>query len=91
MDKDFLGVQNNQEDPNKLYGLEQSVSYLSKNITKSINPLPDYSIGKANLPEFSFPKGERFMTDKKCEIPPPDYYFRESLPNLYDKKKPDLL
>jgi len=63
---------------------------LSKNITKSINPLPDYSIGKPDLPAFSFPKGDRFMPDKKSEIPPPDHYFRESLPTLYNKNMPNL-
>jgi hypothetical protein len=52
--------------------------------------LPAYSIGKPDLPAFSFPKGDRFIPDKKSEIPPPDHYFRESLPNLYNNKKPDL-
>jgi len=63
---------------------------LSKNINKSVSPLPDYSIGKPNLPAFSFPKGDRFIPEKNNEIPPPDHYFRESLPSLYDNKLPNL-
>lgn len=87
-----MGIQRDQEEGAKIHGLEQSVSYLSKNITKSLNPLPDYNIGKPNLPAFSFPRGDRFNLDKKSDNPPPDYYFRDSLPNINfsDFKKPNL-
>ncbi len=68
---------NEKDDSSKVYGLEQSVTYLSKNISKTLNPLPDYSIGKANAPIFSIPRSERFGIEKGYDIPAPDSYFRE--------------
>ena len=59
-DKGFLASPDNFDDPTKLHGLEQSVSYLSKNLTKNLNPLPNYNVVKANLPSFSIPKADRF-------------------------------
>ena len=61
-DKGFLGAAaDNFDDPTKLHGLEQSVSYLSKNLTKNLNPLPNYNAVKENLPSFSMPRAERFI------------------------------
>jgi hypothetical protein len=82
-------MNNNQDDPNKLYGLEQTISYLSKNMNKNINPIPDYSIGKPDLPAYSFPKGERFFSDRKNEFRTTDYYSTSTLPNE-DRKLPNL-
>lgn len=86
-----MGIKENYEESGKSYGLEQSVSYLSKNINKSLNPLPDYSVGKSNLPAFSFSRGERFLFDRNSTNPAPDCYYTEELTCLKDKKKSDLL
>lgn len=60
-DKGFLGSAiDNFDDPTKLHGLEQSVSYLSKNLTKNLNPLPNYNTVKENLPSYSIPRADRF-------------------------------
>jgi hypothetical protein len=75
-DKGFLG-QENYDDPNKLHGLEQSVSYLSKNITKNLNPLPNYNTVKPSLPSFSMAKADRFGEEGKIQMPGPNAYFRE--------------
>ena len=77
---------NEQDEASRVYGLEQSVTYLSKNITKSLNPLPDYSVGKPNAPVFSIPRSERFEIEKGYDIPAPDRYFREGSPLLNENK-----
>jgi hypothetical protein len=77
---------NDQDEASKVYGLEQSVTYLSKNITKTLNPLPDYSVGKPNPPMFSIPRNERFGIEKGYDIPGPDNYFRES-PSLLNENR----
>ena len=71
----FLGVQDNFDDPSKLHGLEQSVSYLSKNLTKNLNPLPNYKTVKPNLPSFSIPTAERFEVERTFQKPGPNSYY----------------
>lgn len=83
-DKGFLNIQENYDDPTKLYGLEQSVSYLSKNLTKNLNPIPDLTVFKPNLPSYSIPKGERFVPDKILNVPGPGIYYE--MTNGYDDK-----
>jgi hypothetical protein len=78
-------VQDNFDDPSKLYGLEQSVSYLSKNLTKNLNPLPNYNTIKQNLPAFSMPRAERFETERDYKRPGPNSYFPEDT-GLFEKK-----
>jgi hypothetical protein len=77
---------NEQDESSKVYGLEQSVTYLSKNITKSLNPLPDYSIGKPNAPTFSIPRSDRFNIEKGYDLPGPDNYFKEPKSILSDNR-----
>lgn len=84
-EKGFLSVQENYDDPGKLHELKQSVSYLSKNLTKSLNPLPDYNTVKPNLPSYSIPKGLRFEQDKILETPGPSEYFHNQLTELQTK------
>jgi hypothetical protein len=66
-DRGFLGNVDNLDDPSKLHGLEQSVSYLSKNLTKNLNPLPNYNNVKPNLPSFSMPRAERLTVQQEFE------------------------
>ena len=84
-------LNNKDDNKNKLNGLEQNIAFLSNNISKSVNPLPDYNIGKQNLPIYSFPKGSRFEIEKNYDIPGPDNYNIESLPNFHDRKLDNLL
>jgi len=81
---DKQGLSGDQDESSKVYGLEQSVTYLSKNITKTLNPLPDYSIGKANSPEYTIPRSNRFEVEKGYDVPGPDNYFREPKQLLND-------
>jgi hypothetical protein len=76
-----LGVQDNFDDPSKLHGLEQSVSYLSKNLTKNLNPLPNYNTIKTNLPSFSIPKADRFQIESDFKRPGPNSYFPQENPD----------
>jgi hypothetical protein len=71
-DKGFLG--NIQEDSNKMYGLDNSVSYLSKNLSKEMNALPNYSVVKENLPSFSISKAKRFESERLEKMPGPGAY-----------------
>lgn len=69
LDKPHMVQQNQYEDPNKLYNLEQSFSVLSKNVTKSMYPLPNYNTVKPNAPGFLFGSSERFVPPKASERP----------------------
>ena len=71
-DKGFLG--NIDDDNNKMYGLDNSVSYLSKNLSKEINALPNYGVVKENLPSFSIPKAKRFESERLEKMPGPGAY-----------------
>ena len=81
---------NEQDDNGKVYGLEQSVNFLSKSIGKDLNPLPDYAIGKQNTAKYSFPKNDRFKDIKKMDSPAPNIYFYENEEH-YNKYKLDNL
>jgi hypothetical protein len=76
-EKGFLNIQENYDDTNRIYGFEQNISHLSKDISKNINPLPDYNTVKQNLPSFSFPKADRFEEEKIYQLPGPNAYFRD--------------
>jgi hypothetical protein len=80
-DKGFLGNLENLDDPTKLHGLEQSVSYLSKNLTKNLNPLPNYNTVKPNLPSFSMPRAERFNLQ---QLDSDSYYQNENISPYQD-------
>jgi hypothetical protein len=71
-DKGFLG--HIDDDQNKMYGLDNSVSYLSKNLSKEINPIPNYGVVKENLPSFSIPKARRFESERLEKMPGPGAY-----------------
>jgi hypothetical protein len=73
-DKGFLGNIEN-EDTGNLYGIDQSVSYLSKNLNNGIYPLPNYANIRANLPSFSIPKANRFSNGSLYNIPGPGAYY----------------
>lgn len=81
---------NDQDESSKVYGLEQSVTYLSKSITKTINPLPDYHVGKPDSPIYSIPRGNRFEIEKNYAVPGPDTYFTDSQNIKQDFKMNDL-
>ena len=83
-EKGFLGGQDNFDDPGKLHGLEQSVSYLSKNLTKNLNPLPNYSNIKPNLPSYSIPVADRFQSGTLDKAPGPYSYYPNY--NILDNK-----
>ncbi len=77
-DKGALGTkQNYDEQPGKFYGLEQSLSFLSKNVARSLNKLPDFNIVKNKDPSFSIPRSERFRVEK------PDDAETQRLKDLY--------
>ena len=82
------GSQDNYEDPTKLHGLEQSVSYLSKNLNKNINKLPNHSSVKPILPSFSIPRASRFEEEKYDSTPGPMSYFEDNFGELEIQKKP---
>jgi hypothetical protein len=91
-DKGFLGIQESYDDPNRLHGLEQSVSYLSKNLTKNLNPLPKYATIKPNFPAYSIPQAYRFEQDQISQTPGPNSYYNmdsyielERKPGPYNK------
>ena len=64
-DKGSMGAkQNYDEQPGKFYGLEQSLSFLSKNVARSLNKLPDFNVIKPKEPAYSIPKNERFHGEK---------------------------
>jgi hypothetical protein len=88
-DKGFLSIQENYDDANNLHGLEQSVSYLSKNLTKNLNPLPKYAAVKPNLPSYSIPQGQRFEYEKQIKAPGPDAYFEDMYYDIERKPGPD--
>jgi hypothetical protein len=67
------------------------VSYLSKNLTKNLNPLPDYNTVKPHLPSYSIPKSQRFVDESTMEIPGPNSYFKGSYPNHFDDSKPKTM
>ena len=78
-------MQENFDDPSKLHGLEQSVSYLSKNLTKNLNQLPNYSSVKQNLPSYSIPKAYRFEEEKGDKLPGPMSYFQDKYYEMESK------
>jgi len=64
-DKGSMAVkQNYDEQPGKFYGLEQSLSFLSKNVARSLNKLPNFNSVKAKEPSYSIPRSERFHSEK---------------------------
>jgi hypothetical protein len=81
-DKGFLG-NIEAEDNNNVYGIDQSVSYLSKNLNNGIHPLPNYANIRANLPSYSIPKAQRFDSGLNAKVPGPGaYYIMDGLFNL---------
>ena len=72
-DKGFLGnIDTNDEQ--KIYGLDSSVSYLSKNLSKEIHALPNYNTIKESMPSFSIPKAKRFESENLENLPGPGSY-----------------
>lgn len=71
-DKGFLG--SIEDDSNKMHGLDNSVSYLSKNLSREINALPNYGVIKENLPSFSIAKAKRFESERLEKMPGPGAY-----------------
>jgi len=77
-DKGSMGAkQNYDEQPGKFYGLEQSLSFLSKNVARSLNKLPNFNVIKQQDPLYSFPQSERFKSEK------PDDPETQRLKDLY--------
>jgi hypothetical protein len=62
----------------KLYGLDQSVTQLSKNINKDLTDLPKYNAVKPSLPAYSISMAPRFEEVYKTNVPAPDSYFRDN-------------
>jgi hypothetical protein len=79
-----------QDDSAKVYGLEQSVNFLSKSIGKNLNPLPDYDVGKESSAKFSFSKDNRFKDKNNSDLPGPNIYFYEKEEH-YNKYRLDNL
>ena len=80
----------NDQDENKAYGLEQSVNFLSKSISKSYNSLPDYGYGKPNPAQYSFSLDKRFRIPKNMDNPGPNVYFYDK-EDHYNKYRLDNL
>ena len=83
-------IGNEQDDSAKVYGLEQSVNFLSKSIGKNLNPLPDYALGKQSSAQYSFAKDDRFKDSKSGDLPGPNVYFYDK-EDHYNKYKLDDL
>jgi hypothetical protein len=62
----------------KLYGLDQSVTQLSKNINKELTDLPKYNAVKPSLPSYSLSLAPRFQDIHKATLPAPDSYLRDN-------------
>jgi hypothetical protein len=76
------------EDSGNLYGIDQSVSYLSNNLNNGIYPIPNYANIRANLPSFSIPKAQRFTGESLHSIPGPGAYSPiDDLLNIYEEHK----
>jgi len=65
----------------KLYGLDQSVTQLSKNINKDLTDLPKYNAVKPTLPSYSISVAPRFQEVYKSNLPAPDSYFKDNIGN----------
>lgn len=61
------GSTNYDEQPGKFYGLEQSLSFLSKNVSKNMTPAPNFNKLKNRNPIWSIPRSERFPDLKAKE------------------------
>jgi hypothetical protein len=84
-DKGIFGNIEN-EDTGNLYGIDQSVSYLSKNLNNGIYPIPNYANVRGNLPSYSIPKAQRFASGSLHNIPGPGaYYPIDDLFSIYDE------
>jgi hypothetical protein len=73
-----------QDDLNKAYGLEQSVNFISKSLSKNFNSSPDYCIGKESPAKYSFPLDDRFRSPKSVNSPGPNIYFYDK-PDFYNR------
>lgn len=57
-----------------MQGFDQSISYVGKNLSNTMNNLPDYNVGKDKYPLYSFPMRNRFDLERNIENPSPDAY-----------------
>jgi hypothetical protein len=79
-------TQDNNYEIGKLYGLDQSVSQLSKNLNKDLTDLPKYNAVKPSLPAYSIGTAPRFQEEnEKMQVPAPNSYYNLDNNELFMK------
>jgi hypothetical protein len=78
--------QENEDDIGRLYGLEQSISQLSRKIDDKVNDLPDHNIIKPKILSYTMQRSKRFSEEyKEARQPGPMSYFINDKSELQNK------